>query len=235
VGICKDSILGTIFKPYYHLSLSEKTDMAVRFVDMGLNLIKEDETFFASVSRLLKEAQAIQSAIEGRGTYVPNVTHYIHDYRTIEKLLDSSIRIVMVDFLVTGFRPIFNLKQQFPEICVWGHRVGYWTLERFITMKALGTISVLSGLDFLHIGTPGNVKNAVDKLHLLSSLRAVNPELIPVFTKTTPEVLSETMNVFNNTTKVLMACGYFRKEEGKINWERVQRWITTARNVQPGD
>jgi len=226
----KDSMLGTILKPYYHLSLAQKIEMAKKFTSMGINLLKEDETFFASEARLLEEARAIQATIEGNGNYIPNVTHYVHNYQVIEKLLDSGIEIVMIDFLVTGFRPILGLKQKFPEICIWGHRVGYWSLEKFISMKALGTLAVLAGVDFLHIGTPTNRKDSKDRLQLVSCLRTIKPQFVPVFTKTTPEILAEIVSLFDGTT-VSMACGYFRDDRGTINWEKVQGWVAAAQGV----
>jgi ribulose 1,5-bisphosphate carboxylase large subunit-like protein len=227
----KDLMLGTILKPYYHLSLAEKIAMAKRLASMGVNLLKEDETFFASEAKLLEEARAIQATIEGSGTYIPNVTHYIHDYHIIEELLDSGVEIVMIDFLVTGFRPVFKLKHEFPEIRVWGHRVGYWPLEKFISMKALGTLSVLSGIDFLHIGTPANKREARNKLQLASQLLTIKPQFIPVFTKTTPDILPELVNLFDSTA-VFMACGYFRDGRGMISWENVLEWVAVARSAK---
>ena len=225
----KNLLLGTIFKPYYHLSLVEKIEMVKRFTDMGIDLIKEDETFFASENKLLQEARAIQSAIQRRGHYIPNVTHYVHDYQIIEKLLNSGIEIVMVDFLVTGFRPILRLKQKFPEICVWGHRVGYWALAKFISMEVLGTLAVLAGIDFLHIGTPNNDKDAENSLQLVSRLRNMRPQFAPVFTKTTPEILRGMAGMFDGTT-VFMACGYFRDEQTTaIDWEKVKTWASSAK------
>ena len=226
----KRSILGTILKPYYHLPLKEKIGIAEKFVSMGIELLKEDETFFTSETRLLEAARAIQSTIEGSGNYIPNITHYVHNYRIIESLLNFGIEIVMVDFLVTGFRPIHRLKQKFPEIGVWGHRVGYWPLERFISMKALGTLAVLAGVDFLHIGTPNNSIDVKDRLQLVSCLRAIKPQFVPVFTKTTPEVIREIVHLFNETT-IFMACGYFRDHKGTINWGNVQEWITIAQST----
>ena len=229
--LAKNSILGTILKPYYHLSLKQKIKMAERFTYMGIELLKEDETFLVPESRLMKEAEAIQSAINGSGYYIPNITHYIYNYRVVEKLLKLGIELIMVDFLVTGFRPIFNLKQKFPELSVWGHRVGYWSLKKFISMEAIGILAVLAGIDFLHVGTPKNEKEAKDKLQLVSKLQTIKPQFIPVFTKTTPEILQEILSQFNGTT-VSMACGYFRNDEGLIDWDKVQKWIKSARFIE---
>lgn len=230
----KKPLLGTIFKPYYHYSLRDKIKMAEKFTAIGINLLKEDETFFVSKEELLREAQIIQSIIKGNGNYIPNITHYVHDYYFLERLLDSGIEIVMVDFLITGFRPILRLKQKFPEICVWGHRVGYWTIERFISMDALGVLALLSGIDFLHIGTPNNKKEEGEKLQLISFLRSINPWFVPVFTKTTPEILMEISYLFDGTV-ALMACGYFRDDRGAINWGKVQEWVFAAQSVEGGN
>jgi hypothetical protein len=224
-------VLGTIFKPYYHLSLRDKVDMAAKFIDVGLDLIKEDETFFASSHRLAKETKVIQNAIAGSGIYVPNVTHYVQDYHLIEQLQNVGVKIVMVNFLVTGFRSVINLKRRFPELSVWGHRVGYWIIERFISMEALGTMAALAGFDFLHLGTPRDKVEATAKRELLSRLKVLKSSFVPVFTKTTPEVLVQILNEFRDVPIVLMACGYLRDESGELNWERVHEWVTVARHT----
>ena len=229
-----EQLLGTIFKPYYHLELPQKVDMAKRFFDAGLNLIKEDETYIVPKPKLLLEAKTIQMSISGQGNYIPNVSHYIYDYRLIEKLLQNGIKIVMVDFLVAGFRGIYILKEKFPEILLWGHRVGYWSIEKFISMKALGTLAVLAGIDFLHIGTPINREDTQNKLELVSYLRTVKPQFVPVFTKTTPEILLEIMNLFDGKTAP-MGCGYFRKDRGTINWENVMEWVAVACTIEKVD
>lgn len=224
-------ILGTIFKPYYHLSLNHKIEMAEKFLFLGGHLIKEDETYFVSRERLLKESKAIQERIDKQGFYVPNVTHHVHNYQFLEELFGAGIKLILVDFLVTGLRSIFELKNKFPDIYIWGHRVGYSILKEVISMNALGVLAVLSGVDYLHIGTPQNSKQSEKEVDLINQVRKINPCFLPIFTKTTPELFPQLIQSFGKEI-ILMACGYFREPQKiGLNWEKVKEWIDEARNV----
>lgn len=228
-----DLLLGTILKPYYHLTLTEKLKMISTFLNYGLNIIKEDETYLVPKKRLREEVNAIQGLVKNLGIFVPNITPYIYDYLFIEELLSYGIEIAMVDFLVTGFRSIYDLKLKFPELRIWGHRVGYRSVEKFLSMEALSTIAALSGIDFLHIGTPVNRDSAIKKLQLVTRIRPINSRFIPVFTKTSPDILTNLVDLFDDQA-VLMACGYFRDSKGAINWENVQKWVSVAHNARLG-
>ena len=124
--ICKDNtfhffpVLGTIFKPYYHQRLGEKIYFANKFIEYGGTIIKEDETYFVSKEKILSESKSIKHSIPQNGVYVPNVTSYISDFEFIDKLCNFDINVVLVNFLVTGFQPILALKNQFPNIKLWG-------------------------------------------------------------------------------------------------------------------
>ena len=226
-----DLMLGTIFKPYYHLSLHEKIALVEKFIGMGINIIKEDEIFLAPEEQLLDEAKSIQEVMGEHNLYIPNLTHQVNNYNLIEKLLDCGIKVIMLDFLVTGFRSILRIRQRFPELFLWGHRIGYITFERFISIAALGTLAMIAGIDFLHIGTPISNSDIRDKIYLVSHLRQINSSFIPVFTKTTPNLLPQLIRSFGKTA-VFMACGYFRNEEGKaIDWARVKEWVSKTKNA----
>jgi len=57
-------LLGTVLKPYYHLTLAEKVRVTAQFTDLGLNFVKEDETYLVPKAQLLEEAVAIQGTIK---------------------------------------------------------------------------------------------------------------------------------------------------------------------------
>jgi len=104
---------GTIFKPYYHLSLLQKIEISKKFVSMGGCLIKEDETYMVSKERILAEAGVLQESFGTNGYYVPNITCHLNDYFFLEQLFKLGIKIVMVNFLMTGLRSIYEFKKKF--------------------------------------------------------------------------------------------------------------------------
>ena len=78
------------------------------------------------------------------------------------------INIFMIDYLISGFGPVFGLKKRYPKISIWGHRIGYEAIKGNISMDALLTIAQLSGV------------------------------FKPIFTITTPQVLDYLLPVFGD-------------------------------------
>lgn len=216
-------LTGSIFKPYYHLSLKEKMKQAELYVDNGINVLKNDECFFTTQSDMLEEAQSIANIVMGRAYYVPNITSYIYDDQFIEKLMEMNIDICMVDFFVAGFRQVSRLKKKYPRLRIWGHRIGYDIWKNNISMQAVCVLGLLSGIDLMHIGTPQTPSLLQEQYDLVSRLRNLKPDFMPIFTKTTPELIKELLPVFGNRA-IYMACGYFRDNEGDINWNQVKEW-----------
>jgi len=224
--------LGTILKPYYHLSLLEKVKLVSQFSNHGVGIVKEDETYFCSAHRLLEEARTLQSLMAEYGIYVPNVTHYVNNHALIARLLEFGITTLMVDVLVAGFRSISDLKKRFPNVQVWGHRVGYSLLRQYMSMQAFGILALLAGIGYLHIGTPANEEEFRERLQLIAEFKSVKPDFVPVFTKTTEDSIPVLVDQFD-TLPVYMACGGFREPElGRIEWEKVDRWVLGAKHAQ---
>lgn len=213
---------GTIFKPYYHQTTEEKVAQARRFMELGCNVFKNDECFFLTKKNLFTEAKYIQAAISSAAYFVPNITAYISDYSFIESLIDMGINIFMIDYLISGFGPVFWLKKRYPKISIWGHRIGYEPINGNISMDALLTIAQLSGVDLLHIGTP--LPHELDEKKLLvEKHKALNPNFKPIFTITTPQIIDYLLPVFGDDA-IYLSCGYYRDKDGEIDWNRVKKW-----------
>jgi hypothetical protein len=58
-----NTFLGTVLKPYYHLTLKEKIDLILRFADFGFSYIKEDETYFPQQHLLIEETIRINNDV----------------------------------------------------------------------------------------------------------------------------------------------------------------------------
>lgn len=220
-GICFP-LIGTMFKPYYHQTTEEKINTARRFIECGCNVLKNDECFFLNKSELLFEARAIHVAIGPDAYFVPNITAYIGDFDLIENLIKEGISVFMTDYLISGFKAIYKLKKYFPEIKLWGHRIGYEAIKSHISMDALCVIAQLAGIDWLHIGTP-RPQELMERKYLVEKLKIINPNFKPIFSIVTPQVSEYLLPIFG-IDAVYLGCGYYRDEDGNINWEKVRTW-----------
>jgi hypothetical protein len=221
-------LLGTVFKPYY-LPLNKKIAMAELFLDQGFRVAKEDETYLASREQITEAVRAMNSATSGALVYVPNITAYTCDYHFIEKLLGDGLKVAMVNFLVAGLGNVFRLKTRYPELNIWGHRVGYERLKAIISMRALSALAVQAGIDFLHIGTPRGEPELNESSKLTAELISFSSNFKAVFTKTTPEIIPPLVEHFKGNA-VIMGCGYFRANDGvSIDPARVKEWVASAK------
>jgi ribulose 1,5-bisphosphate carboxylase large subunit-like protein len=219
---------GTIFKPSFGLSLSEKLNISERFASIGGTFIKEDETYLVDKSRLLDETQAIQSTMNSFSShcfYVPNVTAYLSDDRFLHSLYEAGIRVVMVNYLIAGLPNVFRAIKSKPQLLFWGHRVGYKAIERYISMKAVAQLAVYSGLDIIHIGTPHFWvdKKAKENQEILNAVISINPTVLAVFTKCSHSIVISLTKWFGKEI-IVMSCGPLRTN-GSLDWLKVKKMI----------
>ncbi|GHT69785.1 hypothetical protein AGMMS50239_37150 [Bacteroidia bacterium] len=193
------------------------------FISHGINILKNDECYLKSKQDIFEESQFLMKHIEGKADFVPNITGYINDYEFIKQLIDIGIEIFMVNFLISGLNSVFHLKQKFPSIKIWGHRIGYIVIEKYVSMQVLGVLALLAGIDYLHVGTPTG-KEIDEKNNMLKKLQIISPDFYPIFTKTTPEIIKCLLPVFDSKS-IYMACGYFRNQNGEIIERNIDEWI----------
>jgi len=224
---------GTVFKPSFGLSLYKKTDMARKFASLGGVFIKEDETYLTNRRKLLKESKAVQramNAISDSCFYVPNATPHLRDIGVLRELSESGIRVVMVNYLIAGLPSVYKAIRENNDLLFWGHRVGYRAIEKWISMKAIAVLAAYSGMNMIHIGTPFfSVKNSIRKsLSIFQAVKEINAKAVPVFTKTSQEILSDLIRLFSRNI-IIMACGSLRTN-GYLDWDKVRQWIKTIKN-----
>ena len=141
-------VLGTIFKPYYHFNYIDKLHFISHLSSLGIDLIKDDETYLIGKNKILSDSKKIQLLMGKKSFYIPNITPFIEDVDFVSSLINNNIRIVMVNFIVTGFGPIKRLKKQFPDLKIWGHRVGFDVLKKYYIKKSYKQISCSIGYRF---------------------------------------------------------------------------------------
>lgn len=221
----KGPYFGTVFKPSFGLSISEKLKIAEKFAAIGGSFIKEDETYLIEKSKILKESKIIQKIINNVSRncfYIPNITPHILDDDFLNRLYDTGIRIVMVNYLITALPTIYKVIKKHNKFLFWGHRVGYKSMEEFISMKAVALLATYTGINMLHIGTPffsiqSNVKQSTETLKVI---KTINPEIIPVFTKASPEIIHYLVKSFSKDI-IIMVCGSIRTN-GNLDWEKIK-------------
>ena len=221
--------LGTILKPYYQ-SLNDKKEMVSQLAECGLRVIKEDETFLVPKDQILRHSVELQYLFNEKGFYIPNITSYVADYPFIERLInDAGVGIVMINFLVCGLGNVFRLKKNFPNLGIWGHRVGYSAIENYISIQAISQMAVTAGIDYLHIGTPESQSFFEEKQRLIKNLNGVRP-FKAVFTKTTETTIHKLVTTFKDEV-IYLACGSLRNIDGiSLDIKRVQNWVRNARS-----
>jgi hypothetical protein len=224
----KNILMGTVLKPYF-MPLNEKVITAKSLASCGLNVIKEDETYLVSKEQIIADYIAIQAELGNNAVYMPNITSHVNDYSFIKELMHYGLKMAMVNVLVSGLGNLNKLKIQFPDLRLWGHRVGYSAIENIISIQALALLAVCAGIDFMHIGTPvTKVQMSISK-GIITKARMINPYFRAVFTKTTPEVLVPLVNEFSGNS-VFMACGYFRhNQKAELDYLLVEKWVNSAR------
>lgn len=219
---------GIVLKPSFSLSLSEKLHTAEKFANLGGVFIKEDETYLVEKSKLLRESEIIQKVmneVSDHCFYVPNITPYLIDDRLFQELYGIGIRVVMIDYLITGFPTVYKVLNKNKNLLFWGHRIGYKSIERYISMKAVALLAAYSGMNMIHIGTPFfSVNNIVkERLSILEALNKVNPEVIPIFTKSSPQEAFNLKRLFGKNI-IIMACGSIRTN-GYLDWNKVKELV----------
>lgn len=224
---------GTVFKPSFGLSLSEKLNIAEKFASIGGVFIKEDETYLIEKFRLLKESKSIQramNAVSDHCFYVPNVTPYLLDYNLFQELYEIGIRVVMVNYLITGLPIVYKILKRNKKLLFWGHRVGYKSIDKHISMNTVSVLAAYSGMSMIHIGTPFFSKNnsVKERVTILKSVTKVNTCIMPVFTKVSFQIISDLIKSFGK--KIIIMAGGLVRTKGHLDWKKVKRLIETIQN-----
>ena len=219
---------GTIFKPSFNLSLKDKINIAKKMATLGATFVKEDETYLIDRVKLIKESEKIQQSmrlVSNDCYYVPNITSYLTDNDIFRDLYGIGVRVAMVNYLIAGLPNVYNLQEKSYNILLWGHRVGYKSIQKYISMQALASVAVYSGMNLVHIGTPfievNTELNASNRIY--SAIKQINKDVIQVFTKVSSQIVPSLIKTFGPHI-TLMACGSIRTK-GELDWQKVENLI----------
>ncbi len=218
-------VFGTIIKPCY-ISIDERVEFVKHAFSCGFTIVKEDETHLVSRNQILDESKLICQHVPPFCYYIPNITSHIDDDRFIEKLIETGIMVGLVNICLVGFQAIYKLKTSYPSLGIWGHRVGFSTLENTISVEAFSKIAALAGVDFVHVGTPLTTDQARAKLFLVNEMKRINPNVQAVFSKLSPETYS-LLARHDQSNLINMICDYLREPDADhILWKRLKHFPT---------
>lgn len=202
-------IFGTIIKPY-HMSIDCRVEFVKHAFSWGFTMVKEDETHLVNRNQTLEESMSICQHVPTFCYYIPNITSHIDDDELIKRLIDEGVKVGLVNICLVGFQAIYKLKSSFPSLGIWGHRVGFPTIENRISIRAFSKIATLAGVDFLHVGTPLSIDQIREKLFLVNEMRELNPNVQAVFSKLSPGIFS-LLAQYDQSNSINMICGYLRE------------------------
>ena len=223
---------GTIVKPYFRLSNDERVELITRFADEGFDLAKEDECHIVSADEIIKTVTAVVRCTSSNFTYVPNITGIVGDYSSVQRVIDSGARVVMVNALIVGLQSISDLASHFPGLSIRVHRVGYSAVTAMLSRQAFTQLAVLSGASMIHVGTPVTRADLAEISQFTPVAFQAEGVYRPVFTKLTPEVLRLVSGAFGPSA-VYMVCGWIRDPyTALLDGERLRQWRALANEVR---
>ncbi len=166
LGISDRPIVGSIMKPKIGLSARENAELSYQVWSGGVDLIKDDENltdlpvspFKTRVEEAMRMLKRVEEETGEKKIYAFNVTGPVK--RMLERsqlVADSGGRCIMVDIVPTGWAGVQELRRNFPEMIIHGHRAGHSAFTRSAeqgkSMLVLAKMARLAGIDQLHTGT----------------------------------------------------------------------------------
>lgn len=218
-------VFGTIIKPY-HMSIENRVEFVKKAFGCGFQVVKEDETHLVSRNQIIEESKLICANIPRSRYYIPNITPYINDNEFITHLCEIGVKTVLVNICLVGLQAIYKLKTSFSSLGIWGHRVGFSTIEKRISIKAFSKIATLAGVNFVHIGTPLTTDQTQRKFDLINEMKRLNPNVQAVFSKLSPDTYS-LLAQHDQSNSIHMICGYLREQNaGDIMFDRLTHFTS---------
>ena len=157
---------GTIVKPKVGLNPAEHAKVAYEAWAGGLDVVKDDEnlssmTFNKFETRIAKTLDARDKAQTETGEkkiYMPNIT--AETMKMLERadyVKSLGGEYIMVDILTCGWAGLQTVRDANLNMFIHAHRAGHAAFTRNpkhgISMKTIGRVARVIGVDQLHIGT----------------------------------------------------------------------------------
>ncbi|MEA3229833.1 MAG: type III ribulose-bisphosphate carboxylase [archaeon] len=159
-------LCGTIVKPKVGLSASEHAKVAYDAWSGGLDIVKDDENlssmkfnkFEDRIAKTLDARDRAQSETGEKKIYMPNITAETNKMlERAEYVKSLGGEYIMVDILTCGWAGLQTVRDADLGMFIHAHRAGHAAFTRDkkhgISMRVIGEVARLIGVDQLHIGT----------------------------------------------------------------------------------
>lgn len=166
VGVKTRPLVGTIVKPKLGLNEVQHAKVAYEAWKGGIDIVKDDENltsqtfnrFEKRVVETLKHRNIAEKITGEKKIYMPNVTAETNEMiRRAKFVKKNGGRYVIVDILTVGWSGVQTLRNANLGLVIHAHRAMHGALTRNkdhgISMKVIGDIARMVGVDQLHIGT----------------------------------------------------------------------------------
>jgi len=182
--------IGTIIKPKLGLSPKQHADLAYKCWLNGLDVVKDDENlssmqFNNFYERIKLTVQAKFKAEDKTGEkklYMPNTTSESREMiKRAEYVKKQGNEFAMIDILTAGFSALQTLRESNLKLGIHAHRAMHAAFTKNpkhgISMRVIGEISRLIGVDTLHIGAFGKMTGT--KNEILNTEIEIESDFIP--------------------------------------------------------
>lgn len=159
-------LCGTIVKPKVGLNPQEHAKVAYEAWAGGLDIVKDDENlssmtfnkFETRIAKTLEARDMAQSETGEKKIYMPNITaETIKMLERAEYVRSLGGEYIMVDILTCGWAGLQTVRDANLNMFIHAHRAGHAAFTRNpkhgISMKVIGKVARIIGVDQLHIGT----------------------------------------------------------------------------------
>ncbi|NOQ38348.1 type III ribulose-bisphosphate carboxylase [archaeon] len=157
---------GTIVKPKVGLNPQEHAKVAYEAWAGGLDIVKDDENlssmtfnkFETRIAKTLELRDKAQAETGEKKIYMPNIT--AETMKMLERadyVKSLGGEYIMVDILTCGWAGLQTVRDAGFNMFIHAHRAGHAAFTRNpkhgISMKTIGKVARIIGVDQLHIGT----------------------------------------------------------------------------------
>lgn len=169
--------VGTIIKPKVGLNVKEHAGMAYTCWKNGLDVVKDDENltsmpfnnFYERIRETLKMKEKAERETGEKKLYMPNITSESKEMlRRAEFVRKEGGEFVMIDILTAGFSAVQTIRESGLKLGIHAHRAMHAAMTRNpkhgITMRVIGEIARMIGVDTLHIGAFGKMEGKTSEV-----------------------------------------------------------------------
>lgn len=143
----------------------------------GLDVVKDDENltsmsfnnFYERVTETLKLKERAERETGEKKLYMPNITCESREMlKRAEFVKKQGGEFVMIDMLTSGFSAVQTLRESGLKLGIHAHRAMHAAMTRNqkhgISMRVLGEVSRMIGVDTLHIGAFGKMEGKASEI-----------------------------------------------------------------------